>query len=82
MEIMLKSTNRIVELASKDAGAGKPIKARIWEGETDSGIPVICVVASIAAPEGQDQTQFRAELEENAAPTDLAIKAFPLRMLV
>lgn len=82
MEIMLKSTNRIVEIEPQSAANARPIKARIWEGETDSGIPVICVITRIAVPEGHDQTQFRADLEENEPPTAAAVKAFPLRMLV
>jgi hypothetical protein len=79
MEILIHSTDRIVTVKNK---AGAEIPGRIWEGETDSGIPVVCVVTRIAIPKDQDQTQFKAELQEHAAPTDLAVKAFPIRMLI
>jgi hypothetical protein len=79
MMILIHSTDRVVTFKNK---AGAEISGRIWEGETDSGISVVCVIARIAVPNEQDQTQFRKELEEHEAPTDLAVKAFPIRMII
>ena len=79
MEIIIHSTDRIVTLNSKGGGE---IQGRVWEGNTDTGIPVVCVVTRIAAPLDRDQTEFRRELEEHEAPGDDAIAAFPLRMVI
>ena len=74
MEIIIRSTERIVKV--------NDFPSRVWEGETDTGIPVICLIPRIAVPEGQDQTQFRAELKEHQPPSEQAIQAFPLKFVL
>ncbi|MCR4332216.1 MAG: hypothetical protein NUV34_05860 [Sulfuricaulis sp.] len=74
MEVMLRSTDRIVKV--------NDVPARVWEGETESGIPVICLITRVAVPEGQDQTQFKIELKEHVAPSAQAVQAFPLRFVI
>lgn len=44
MKITIESTSKLVEIQS-DVGASIP--ARIWEGMTDTGIPVHCYVTRI-----------------------------------
>lgn len=74
MRITIKSTDKLVQVNG--------VPARIWEGETDSGIPVHCYVTRIAAPAaGADLTQFERELTEHAAPS-AALQAIPLRMVL
>ncbi len=74
MQITIKSTSKLVELNG--------VPARIWEGETESGIPVHCYVTRIAAPAaGADLAQFERELTEHQAPS-AAIQAIPLRMVL
>ena len=73
MKITIESTAKIVELNG--------VPARIWEGHTESGIPIHCFVTRIAVHESHDPTQFQAELQENRKPT-ADIEAYPLRMIL
>jgi hypothetical protein len=77
MKITIESTSRIVELAS----AAGTIPARIWEGVSEGGVPVICFVTRIAVPAGADNSQFERELIEHAAPS-AAARSFDLRFFV
>lgn len=72
MKITLESTTRIVEING--------VPARLWEGETASGIKVQALITRIAAPADADQAQFKAELAEQRAPEQP--QAFPLRMVI
>jgi hypothetical protein len=73
MKIQIESTTKIVEASG--------VKCRVWEGTTDTGIDVVCLIARIAAPAGEDLSRFEAELLEQSAPTSLA-EVFPLRMIL
>lgn len=74
MKIEIRSTDRIVDVNG--------VPARVWEGTSEAGVKVICLVARIAVPADQDQQQFQRELQEHAAPSRAAVDAFPLRMLI
>jgi len=80
MKIMIESTDRVVEVRAGTHTS--PVPARVWQGTTESGIPVVCLVTRIAVPEGQPQEQFQRELKEHSAPSRDAVEAFPLRMLI
>jgi hypothetical protein len=41
---------------------------RIWVGESDKGVKVHVVVATVIVPEDADNTEFERELEEMQAP--------------
>ncbi len=76
MKISLESTTKIVSLNNIDA--------RVWEGETDSGIPVHCYIIRIAVKEGRpapDYEQFERELKEQRKPS-ADVEAIPLRMIL
>lgn len=74
MKITIESTTKMIEFNG--------VNVRIWEGHTESGIPVHCYIASIAAPaEGHSLEEFNRELTEHAAPSP-AIEAIPLRMIL
>lgn len=73
MKINLESTAKIVTLNG--------VPARIWEGKTESGIPVHCYVTRIAVARDQDGSQFERELQEHRAPS-VDVAAIPLRMLI
>jgi hypothetical protein len=75
MKVTLESTSQVVLLNDK-------IPARVWEGETASGIKVQAVIARVAAEDDQDLSQFVAELVECRPPSDAALEAFPLRMII
>lgn len=73
MKITIESTSKIVQLNG--------VPARVWEGKTDSGIPVHAFVTRIAVAGDQDQTQFQRELQEHAAPSP-ELQAIPLRLIL
>jgi hypothetical protein len=72
VKVTIESTSKIVKINGADA--------RLWEGKTESGIPVHFFVTRIAVPvEGYDHSQFEAELKECKQPEeDLVI---PARMI-
>jgi hypothetical protein len=73
VKIQIESTDRIVKVNG--------IEARVWEGETESGIPVIVCVTRIAVNADQECSEFERELLERRAPSADA-NAFPLRMIL
>lgn len=78
MKITIKNTDKIVEL---DLGGGHSCPARVWEGTTESGVPVLAFIARIS-PLTHDEAinqQFARELIEQPAPT---IKSIPLRSIL
>jgi hypothetical protein len=79
MKIIIESTAEIVEIQADDYTA--PIRARVWEGQTDSGIKVSCLIPRIAAHKDQDLSQFEKELQEQSAPSAWP-RVFPLRMII
>jgi len=84
MLITIENTEKIVEL---DIG-GARVPARIWQGKTDSGIPVQCYVTRIAPeiPETHPDidrltSDFEAELRRVAKPRK-TVEAIPLRVIL
>lgn len=84
MKITIESTPKIVELVIH----GHAVPARVWQGETDSGIPVQCFVTRIAPeiPKTDPNidaltVQFATELQHCADPRR-TIEAIPMRMIV
>lgn len=79
MKITIESTSRLVEIRTPTGN----VLARIWEGTTDGGIRVICLITRISVREDQDLdlTQFNAELEEHRAPSADA-QAYPLHIIL
>jgi hypothetical protein len=75
MKVRLESTTKVVTVDG--------VEARVWEGETDSGIPIAALITRIAVEEGQPQGQFLAELAQCRPPTagSPAAEAWPMRML-
>lgn len=74
MKITIESTTRLTEVNG--------IPARVWEGHTDSGIPVVCLVTRVAVHKDQNTEQFERELKEQKPPSPAAIEAIPLRMII
>ena len=71
MKVTLQSTTKIVELNG--------VPARVWEGKTDSGIPVHAFITRIACPLDADQSAFEAELVECAPPSP-ELEVYPARL--
>jgi hypothetical protein len=79
MKITIESTSKIVTLKTR---GGAEMPARIWEGRTESGIPIHCFVTRVAAPnDGTDLSEFERELQAHAAPS-APIEALPLRFFI
>lgn len=77
MKVNLISTTKLITLEI----GGASVPARIWEGHTDSGIPVHAYITRIAAAEGLDHSQFERELQACEKPT-AAIAAIPLSLIL
>ncbi len=84
MKITIESTSKIVTLVV----GGKDVPARVWQGETDGGIPVQCFITRIAPeipksdPNIDDLTaEFERDLKRQADPRS-TVEAIPLRMIL
>lgn len=80
MRITIESTGKVVSFDMN----GVTVPARIWQGETDSGIPVQVYVTRLAPEIPTDdprRERFQQELTEQAAPRP-TIEAIPLRMIL
>jgi hypothetical protein len=73
MKLIIESTTKMVELNG--------LPARIWEGQTESGIPVHCYVTRVAVANGLDTTQFDRELAEQRTPS-ADVAAIPMRLIL
>lgn len=73
MKITIENTTKIVHVDG--------VPARIWEGKTDSGIPVHCFVTRIAVGLLENQEQFERELKETKTPS-ADVAAYPLRIIL
>ena len=80
MKIQLEQTDRIVELESD----GGTVPARIWQGETESGIRVLAYVTRIMPVMDKDdprQQEFQDALAQTAAPR-AEVNGIPLRLIL
>jgi hypothetical protein len=84
MKIMIESTDKIVTIERN----GAEMPARVWQGETEDGIPVQCYITRIAPeiPENHVNhaeltADFARELQECAPPRP-SVQAIPLRLVI
>ena len=80
MKITVESTTKVVYLSTPES-KGHSVPARVWEGHTESGIAVQCLVTRIAASKTENLAQFMRELEEERLPS-AEVQAYPLRMVL
>lgn len=73
MKIWLESTDKVVSVNG--------VPARVWEGTTESGIPVHAFVTRIATLSDGDLSQFEAELKK-CRPPSADVEAIPLRLIL
>lgn len=69
MKITIESTSKAVFLNG--------MECRIWEGHTESGIPVHCYIPRVAVHKDEDTSQFERELKETRAPS-AEVAAIPM----
>ena len=80
MKITIENTDKLVELAI----GGAQVPARVWQGETESGVQVHCFVTRIAVPldaPAEVQEQFERELQQTA-PLRPELRAYDFRYFV
>jgi hypothetical protein len=76
MKITIESTTKKVLVDG--------VEARIWEGLTDSGVPIHCYVTRIAVHMNTpiaEIARFERELQEHRAPS-ADVQAIPLRLII
>ena len=69
MKVTLESTDKIVELKT----ATGVVPARLWEGQTETGIPCHAFITRIAVHKDLDASQFERELQEQHAPVSAGL---------
>lgn len=84
MKITIENTSKIVKLEIDNAS----IPARVWQGQTESGIPVQCFITRIAPEIPQSDprvaeltAEFERELQRCADPRP-TVAAIPLSMFI
>ena len=61
---------------------GDGVPARIWEGETESGIKIHCYITRVAIDANEPRVEeFRTELEECQAPS-VEVSGIPLSLIL
>jgi hypothetical protein len=76
MKITLESTTKLVELNG--------VPARIWEGLTEAGVPIVAFVTRVAVHENRPAAEhevLRRELQECRAPS-IDVEAIPHRLVL
>ena len=74
MKITIKSTTKITHL--------NDVPARIWEGETESGIKLHCYITRVAIDKDETRSEeFEKELQEQETPS-AEVEAIPLRLIL
>ena len=88
MKITIESTSKIVELYCGNTVHGAPVPARIWQGETEDGIPVHCFITRISPevpttdPRIDELTaEFERDLKRQADPRPTVV-AIPLWLVI
>jgi len=73
VKITIENTTKVVHVDG--------VPARVWEGRTESGVPVIVFVTRIAAERTEDLAEFERDLAEQRTPS-AAVEAWPARMIL
>lgn len=74
MKLIIENTSKIVNL-------NRCVPARIWEGETSTGIKVHCYITRIAIVPGENEVEFAKELQKEKTPSP-EVEAIPLRLIL
>lgn len=73
MIVELHNTTKIVDING--------VPARVWEGHTANGVPVVALITRIAAERYADLEEFDRDLEQ-ATPPSPDVAAWPARMVI
>lgn len=77
MRVTLENTTKVVELVIN----GQRVPARVWEGETASGIKIHAYITRIAVSDQDDASEFETALQSCRAPSP-EVEAIPLRLIL
>lgn len=77
MKVTLESTSKIIDLVIN----GTAVKARLWEGKTEKGVPCLAFITRIAVKRDADTSEFETRLQEHLAPS-AEVVAFPARLIL
>lgn len=80
MELIIRNTERVVEIEVDGAN----VPARIWQGKTSTGVPVVCFVTRVAVAEDRPEHEhevFKTELAETE-PLREDVKTIPTRLVL
>jgi hypothetical protein len=82
MKVTLESTESIVHVQTRSG----VVPARVWEGTTEGGIPVVALVTRIVPavenPSDDVCKEFANDLSECRPPTPIVDAIFPARLLL
>jgi hypothetical protein len=85
MKITIESTAHLVDI-NRHQGDGPAVPARVWQGQTEGGIPIYAFVTRIAVRADQDLAQFERELVETPPMQsdlrDLFPRGIPARLVL
>lgn len=74
MKIIVESTTKIIELNG--------VPARVWEGQTESGVKIHCFITRVAIDKDEPRSdEFERELKEQKIPS-VEIQAIPARLIL
>jgi len=78
MKITLEPTTEIAEISP--ATPHTILKARVWKGTTDAGVPLYALIASVAVERSEDQSAFELELTEKKVTVEPRV--FSARLVI
>ena len=76
MKAQITSTDRIV------VDKSSTIKARVWEGVTEAGVPFTAYITLVQVAKNADNSVFERELTEHKAPEAATIRAIDARFVI
>lgn len=80
MKAKITSTDRVVDINA--IGFPGKTKARVWEGETDSGVRFTAYIPLLQVAHQDDNSQFERELTEHKQPDAMTNRAIDMRFFV
>lgn len=76
MKVTLTATDKVVTLVFPE---GWQVPARVWEGQTITGLPCYAYITRLGVQREQDLGQFERELVDQQPPSTPAVAALPRR---
>jgi hypothetical protein len=78
MSVLAESTGKLVDIVTEGLNS---VPARLWEGETASGVKCVLYVTRIACLEPGREADFERDLKETRVPSAV-VQGFPIRVVL